>query len=74
MLKEETKLARRMKTDLSKLRNTQALNSNMRALMALDELAKNPRKNSILLESLSRLQKCETVGGAEDLSSVKCGR
>ena len=62
-----------MKRELKILKQVQALHSNIRALMALDQLAADPEGNSILLNKLSKLQECETLGGNADITSTNCG-
>ena len=59
-----------MKSELKILKKqVQALHSNIRALMALDQLAAAPYQNSILLSKLS----LETLGGNADITSTDCG-
>ena len=71
--KGRTRLSKKMKKELKILKEVQALHSNIRALMALDQPSAAPYQNSILLRKLSKLQKCETLGGNADITSTDCG-
>ena len=75
LLSARSRIARRLKTKLDKLRDFQALNSNVRALMALDQLDKHLDgfRESKFANILKSLQDCEHSGEMKVLDPSSCG-
>lgn len=75
LLKERSSIARQLKSKLDKLRDYQALNSNVRALMALDQLDKHLDgfRESKYANILKSLQDCEHSGEMKVMDSSSCG-